>query len=349
MPSFDRLMKKSAILIFVLGFLVGLVLWIGARVALLDFIHLPERAMWLAKARMLATYHYRAGDVIIIGSSRALAISPEQLQQQYGVRAVNFSVGGATTPSTYFFLKRILKNNPGIRKVYLEFAPINMSAKDTALNASLGENFIRYVATEQESQELDEDLPGARELYHAVHVFPFPKYVNMKDLSLLEGLLVRWRTGNSDEADMRRIVGHRGFLLYPGTKIRGEAQNRAFEKRANEYYGLIDSYTKELPSVTDVYFEKIIGLLNDRNIDYHIFFSPVPCAGLRFKHVAFGKTYNLFKRVDKKINNHIPVFDNEYFSEPSHVDKDGSILFTNYFYECIMNDKCDSHNTVSIF
>lgn len=342
-------MKKSASVIFFLGFLAGLVVWGGARVVLLAYSHMPERAMWLAKARMIDSYRYKPGDVVIIGSSRAMALNPGQLRKQYGVTAVNFSVGGATTPSTYFFLKRILRNNPGIREVYLEFAPINMSTKDTSLDASLGENFIRYVASEEESEELDADLPGAADMYRAIHAFPFLKYVNMKDMSLLESVLVRWRTGKNDDEVARGIVERRGFLLYPGTKISSEAQQRAFEKRAHEYYGVIDGYTKELPSVTSIYFDKIIRLLNDRNITYHLFFSPVPYAGLQHTHIAFGKTYTMFKAVSKRITNHIPVFENEYFSEPSHVDRDGSALFTSFFYDCIMNNACDNYTTVSIF
>lgn len=342
-------MKKPAMLIFALGFLVGLVLWIGARVVLLDYIHMPERAMWLAKARMIDSYRYREGDVVIIGSSRAMAISPEQLQQRYGISAVNFSVGGATTPSTYFFLKRLLKNNPGLQKVYLEFAPINLSAKDTALSASLGENFLRYAATGEEAEELDADLPGALEMYRAIHTFPYARYVNMKDMSLLESVLIRWRTGTTDDADERRIIAARGCLLYPGTKITSEAQNRAFEKRAHEYYGLIHRYTEQLPPVTAIYFDKIIGLLRARNVDYQLFFSPAPHAGVRYPHLAFGKTYDLFRPVAGKISNHIPVFDNQYFSEPSHVDADGSALFTRFFYECTINRACDRYRTVSLF
>jgi len=349
MPSFDESMNKKAIITFFVSFIVGLGLWLGLRVVLQDYAHMPERAMWLAKARMIDSYRYKDGDVLIMGSSRAMAISPERLQKQFNVNAVNFSVGGATTPSTYFFLKRALNNNPGIKKVYLEFAPINMSSKDTGLDASLGENFLRYVATKEEAEELDADLPETLDMFRSIRTFPFTKYINMKDISLFESVLIRWRTGKNDDAVARQIIESKGCLLYPGTKISNEAQNRAFEKKANEYYEKIDNYTETLPPVTGVYFKKIIRLLNDRNVEYVLFFSPAPHAGMQYKHLAFGKTYELFKNASPNIIDRILIFGNQYFSEPSHVNSEGSDLFTSFFYECIMNSQCNNYSAVSLY
>lgn len=342
-------MRKNATITFFVSFIVGLGLWLGLRVVLQDFAYMPERAMWRAKARMIDSYRYKADDVLIMGSSRAMAISPDLLRKHFNVNAVNFSVGGATTPSTYFFLKRVLNNNPGIRKVYLEFAPINMSSKDTGLHASLGENFLRYVATKEEAEELEVELPGSLDMYRSIHAFPFTKYINMKDISLLESVLIRWRTGKSDDADARQLIKSKGCLLYPGTKIISDAENIVFEKKANEYYEKINNYTETLPSVTGVYLKKIIRLLNDRNVEYVLFFSPVPNVGMQYKHLAFGKTYELFKDASSNINDHIPIFGNQFFSEPSHVNSDGSDLFTSFFYECIMNSQCGNYSTVSLY
>jgi len=342
-------MRKNATITFLLSFIAGLGLWLGLRVVLQDFAHMPERAMWRAKARMIDSYRYKDGDVLIMGSSRAMAISPDLLQKHFNVNAVNFSVGGATTPSTYFFLKRALKNNPGIKKVYLEFAPINMSSKDTGLDASLGENFLRYVATKEEAEELDADLPGTLDMYRSIHSFPFTKYINMKDISLFESVLIRWRTGRNDDAVARQIIESKGCLLYPGAKINNEAQNRVFEKKAKEYYEKINKFTETLPSVTEVYFKKIIRMLNGRNVEYVLFFSPVPNAGMQYKHLAFGKTYELFKTASSNINDRIPILGNQYFSEPSHVNSDGSDLFTRFFYECIMNSQCGNYSTLALY
>ncbi|MDD2898188.1 MAG: hypothetical protein PHI31_05690 [Desulfuromonadaceae bacterium] len=310
---------------------------------------MPERTMWLAKAKMIDSYKYRDGDVVIIGSSRAMALNPEFIQSRFGTSAINFSVGGATTPSTYFFIKRILANNPGIKKVYLEFAPINMSSKDTGLSASLGENFIRYVATKEEVEELELDLPGALELYRSIHMFPFSKYINMKDLSLLESIVIRWRTGKSNEAERRQIIDRKGFLLYPSLNSDNESQNSLFDKRANEYYAKIDKLTEKLPSVTAVYLRKMLTLLNSRKVEYVIFFSPVPHVGSLYKHLAFGETFELFKQYSSHINDRILIYDNKYFSEPSHVNKNGSDLFTGFFYECIVNNVCNHPNTLRLF
>lgn len=349
MPSSENSMNKKAPIIFFLSFFVGLCLWLGLRVILQNYAHMPERAMWLAKARMIDSYRYKDADVVILGSSRAMAINPEQLQKQFATHSINFSVGGATTPSTYFFLKRILNNNPGIKKVYLEFAPINMSSKDTGLDASLGENFLRYVATEKEAEELAVDLPGALDMYRSIHVFPFTKYINMKDISLFESVVIRWRTGKSDDGVALQIIERKGNLLYPGSKNTNVAQNRAFETKADDYFNKINKYTEKLPSVTGIYFNKIIKLLIDRKVEYVLFFSPIPRVGMQYKHMAFGKTYDIFKDVSSCTNDNILVFENKYFSEPSHVNSDGSELFTRFFYECIMNSKCGHYNTVPLF
>src|SRR5512139_1763775 len=98
MPDFDKSMRKNATIIFFLSFVAGLGFWLGVRVVLQNYAHMPERAMWLAKVRMIDSYRYKYGDILVLGSSRAMAISPKQLRKRFNVNAVNFSVGGATTP-----------------------------------------------------------------------------------------------------------------------------------------------------------------------------------------------------------------------------------------------------------
>jgi hypothetical protein len=350
MPNFDGGVKMRNLLFFLSSFLFGVCLWLGVRVALLEYVHMPERALWLAKSRMVEGYRYRTGDVVIIGSSRAMAINPERLRKQYNLRAINFSVGGATTPSTYFFLKRVLKNNPGIKKVYLEFAPMNMTKKDTGLEASLGENFIRYSATAEEALELDKDLPGALAMYHAIHSFPFARFANMKDMSLLEGVVVRWRTGNTDTKLIDNIAADGGYFLYPVkfAPLLG-SRTTAFDREADEGYKKLSEYTKTLPPVTAVYYYKIIKLMEEKNIECNIFFSPVYNAQFKYDHLAFGATYQLFKSTNGIVNDNIPVLGMECFSEPSHVNYKGSEKFTDYFNKCVINGECDGNSTARLF
>jgi len=349
MLNSDGVMNMRAFLFFFASFLVGICAWLGLRVVLLDYVHMPERAMWLAKSRMIDNYRYKDSDVIIIGSSRAMAINPERLQQQYNVNAINFSVGGATTPSTYFLIKRLLNNNSKIRKVYLEFAPINMSNKDTGLDASLGENFLRHVATKEEAEELDANLPGALDMYRKIHTFPFTKYVNMKDISLLEGVLIRWRTGKSDDGVAKKLIAQKGWFLYSGSISSDDQKNSSLEIKANEYYKMTDKYTETIPTVTGEYFSKTIRLLNERKVDYAFFFSPIPNVAKQYNNLAFGRTYNLFKNASSNVNDAVPVFPNKLFSDPSHVNSEGSIYFTSFFYDCIIHYQCDNYNAVSLF
>ncbi|GAM10579.1 hypothetical protein OR1_02868 [Geobacter sp. OR-1] len=338
-----------ALIALLASFLLGICFWLGVRVYLLDYVHMPERAMWLAKAKMIEDFRYRQGDIIIIGSSRAMAISPELLKSKYNQNAINFSVGGATTPSTYFFLKRILKKNPDINKLYLEFAPINMTRKDTALDASLGENFLRYVATEEEAMELDEDMPGALKRFRKIHKFPYTEYFNMKDTSLLEGVVIRWRTGKSDSQFISTMEKGAGYFLYPQIFSLSDKQKEIFDKKAREGYEKQLKLTKDLPPVTELYFSKIISLLKKKNIRYTIFFSPVYEIGLNYDKLAFGDTYQLFAHEKNNISTNIPVFERELFSEPSHVNAKGSEEYTEVFYKYVFRNEVYNHTSIDLF
>ncbi len=331
------------------GFFIGILVIFGLRFALYSYVYIPDRALWKSKGEMIDKYKYKDGDIIIVGSSRAMAINPVQLHQKYHVRAYNFSVGGATTPSTYFFVKRILDENPGARKLYIELTPINMTYQDTSLNASLGENFLRYVATSEEASELDTAFPGAMEKYKRIHRFPFEDYVNIKDISLLEKTLIRLRSGVSDNSYMSQITVCDGFLLYPEKNIFTTEQNRIFEKKADDYYQKICRYTESLPPVTGLYFNKLVDLLAKRKVDYVFFFSPIPNIRKKYNHLAFGETYKLFQKVENKVNDKVLLMDNKFFSEPSHVNSFGSSQYTEFFYMCVMDGNCSSFNTINLF
>lgn len=350
MLNSDGAMIMRTFYFFCASFFIGICVWLGFRVLLLEYVYMPERALWLAKARMIKEYKYSDGDVVIIGSSRAMAINPEQLRKQYNVNAVNFSVGGATTPSTYFFLKRILKSNPNIKKVFLEFAPINMSRKDTDLEASLGENFIRYVASVEEAAELEMDLPGALPKHESIHSFPYSKFINMKDVSLLEGLVIRWRTGKTDLGTIQNIVSKRGFFLYPEKfTFSSDDQNNAFDRQADDGYKSLADFTRKIPPVTGIYYNKIVELLKEKNINGVIFFSPMYGKGLNYYNLGMGETYALFKSSSSVVNDNILVLEKEYFAEPSHVNKNGSEKFTDFFNMCITKTKCNNISTIKLF
>lgn len=343
-------MMDSTKRIFFVSFFVGMVLWLAVRIGLLHYIHIPERSIWQAKAEMIENYTYKQDDIVVIGSSRALAINPEQLRQRNQVNAYNFSVTGATTPSTYFFLKRILRNNTGIEKVYLEFSPMNLTHQDTALDASLGENFVRYVATEDEAAELDADMPGALKKYREIHNFPYNNFVNIKDMSLLEGVLIRWRTGKTDQKEKRNLQRHKGYFPYADIDMSSHKNITSFNDKIDLYYKRSTLLTDQLPPVTAIYFDKIVNLLNTRRIDYIIFFAPVQVKSLNYKNMGMGATYQLIRKAGKNhINDNVPLFDNSFFHDPSHVSAKGSEIFTTFFYDCVVSNNCVERNISKLY
>lgn len=96
-------MSRRVFVVFVLFFCLGLVLWTEVKLALFEYVRVEDRAAWQGKAEMLAVDRGGSADLVILGSSRTMAVDPRQLSQEYGIRVVNYSVGGATAPSTYFF------------------------------------------------------------------------------------------------------------------------------------------------------------------------------------------------------------------------------------------------------
>ncbi|MFC4322598.1 DUF1574 family protein [Litchfieldia salsa] len=334
---------KKWLTIFLTLLFTILTIGYGLRYSGQQFVYDLERATWEAKDRMIDNIHDYNYDYLILGTSRTLALNPLYLEEKYQTKTINLSVGGATAPSTYYFLERLLEKKIKPKKIYIELNPMNMSSFDTDVNTTLGERFIRFVAEKDEIRELANYEEAALTKYKNIHSFPFNDYFYKTNKMMIDGMFKRFDDKISDDKMTQTLLTNKGFFLFGKDTLDFSEINRTIRRQDSINYGnFISKYTQEeVPLLTKIYFEKLLSTLENSNIDYYFFFSPMPEGRAVIEDLSFGKMSELYNQIDPdKISSSILLLDEQYFSDPSHVNYYGSIIYNDYFNECIINNEC---------
>jgi len=321
---------KKAVSLFLVINLILIGGGIFVRIALQNYVCDVDRATWITKAKMIDqlddTYH---GD-IILGTSKALALNPQYLNQKYGIDIINLSAGGANPPTIYFFLKRLLNNNVKPHKIYIEISPENLK-NDTDINNALGERYLRFLANYNEAVELDEYYPVSLQKYKRMHTFPYPDYFCKKWSTLLLGSYKRFSTGFSDSKIYNALESNGGFYIFGKETIDFSSIDISTdEKHIKDFEKNYDMNDVPYISVSEIYLDKIITLLEENHIDYSFFFSPFPKS--RDPQKIFGRSESFYQKISpNRIDKQLLFLDDEYFVDQAHLNYKGSILYNEYF------------------
>ncbi|MBP3952649.1 DUF1574 family protein [Bacillus suaedae] len=334
---------KKWVIVFLAILLTFLSLTYSLRYTAQQFVYDLERATWKAKSSMIDNINTYSYDYLIIGTSRTLALNPSYLSRNYNTETVNLSVGGATAPSVYFFVERLLEQDIKPKKIYIELNPMNLTSHDTNVQTTLGERFIRFVAKKDEAIDLSTYDSSALEKYRRINSFPFNDYFYKDNGTLIEGIRRRLNNRLSDGQMIEKLKDNKGFFLFgKDTLDFSEINNQINTADAIHYGEYIHTYTtQEIPVLTQVYFKRLLEKLESSNIDYHFFFSPMPQGRKMIENLSFGKMTELYNQIDKdKITSSVLLLDEKYFSDPSHVNYRGSIKYNDYFNQCIVTADC---------
>jgi len=163
---------KTWLAIFLTISLGALSLLYGFRVFGHEYYYDNERATWHAKEQMIETLEPADYDAIILGTSRGLAANPAYFKNIYDYDLINLSVGGANAVSIYYFLERVLERGTP-NKILIELNPSTLSKIDSTVDTTLGERYIRYVATKDEINDLAGYEPSALTKFKNIHRFSF--------------------------------------------------------------------------------------------------------------------------------------------------------------------------------
>lgn len=325
----------------------ALFLFYGFRIIGHQYMYDNERATWQAKSEMIDTLKPADYDAIIIGTSRGLAVNPEYFKEHYDLDVINLSAGGANAVSIYYFLERILEHGKP-NKLLIELNPSTLSSIDSLIDTTLGERFIRFVATKEEVAELAIYNPSAQTKYNNIRRFPYAEWFNKNILTLIEGIRFRQDTGMNDRDMIDLLKANGGFFLFGWHTYQFNEINRVVpDHEVAGYSQFVADHTHEIPELTTIYFAKLLDKLEETDIDYQFFFAPMPLGRAEFTNLGFGKMTEVFGRIDPEhIHPEIMLLDEQLFSDASHVNYQGSIQFNQFIYERVLNDHSFDNHTL---
>lgn len=315
-------------------------LFYGFRMIAHQYVYDNERATWHAKEEMMDTLEPADYDAIILGTSRGLAVNPDYFKSNYDLDIINLSAGGANAVSIYYFLERILERGKP-NKLLIELNPSTLSSIDSLIETTLGERFIRFVATEEEVADLASYDGAAQTKYNNIKRFPFPEFFNKNIRTLIEGIRFRQDTDMNDQDMIDLMKNNGGYFIFGWPTYRFQEINRIVPNHEVAGYSqYVQDHTDEIPELTNIYFDKLLDKLNDTGIDYQFFFAPMPRGRAKFENLAFGEMTSLFGKVEpNRIHPEILLLEERLFSDASHVNYEGSIEFNHFIHERVLNDE----------
>lgn len=262
-------------------------------------------------------------DYIFIGDSRIRSnINEETLNKIKNLEYVNLGMGGATAVAQYFILKRLVNNNPGM-KIRHCILGVDKQHLTDIYSSRPRENYLTNVLTFREFREIEKYLPENQiKAYYLSKIFP--------------------SYSTPDHFLVYNVHPDRVFK-YPGYKARMEM-----------YYDIKSEHLafKKLSKLNMEYTEKIVEFCISNDIHIQLLMNPLP-KSIYEEHQTVNP--NGFNRLNDFINHlykkyqveliHLPRFlpdnnfhDPSYRLHPSHLNKEGSIYYTELLIDKIIQN-----------
>lgn len=254
-------------------------------------------------------------ETIILGDSRTkMGI----LACDLGDNTHNLSLSGASAIEMYYTLKNYLKHHPQPKAIVVSLAPEHFTSIGTYPNGSAYlQFFTRDELDEINSLLLAYDNKDFRTTttcfyYRTPNVYMWP---------VLKGLF-QPRTKEFNEVYAEAMRTH-GFM--PGKREVDMEKVVAPEVKEGKF---------RLDPVVDIYMNKLLTLSVERNIPVYVIQMPMGKDGHKIlTESGYLRDYAdymecLKQAYDIKVQTDIPVFDNQYFGDNSHLNRRGADLFT---------------------
>ncbi len=299
----------------------------------------PEKIVWDLKKSWAEQSHKL--DYVIIGSSRSLALDPSVIEKNTKLTGLNFSAGGAQLPYVYYQLQRLIKHST-IKHVYIELVPAQLTTSEYSLKMAFGERFIRYYADDEIIAELSQVFPEVTHFYRELSFIQRNSY----PLTYMYDKLKVWHQGLGTDYIEGWIKTHHGAYIFGPPAFPMEQRTFAFDVPKN-----LRSFDNPISPVSEFYFDRLLELLEAKQIATTFFFSPISedrVASLQqTDHEYFNTQKLIFKMQQKGLQGQI-VYPSKWFSDGFHLNYPGSLKFSEDFAECVINKVCEKVNMLSI-
>lgn len=277
-------------------------------------------------------------EILIIGDSRAVAgFNPKIIDSN---KVYNLNLGGATPITGYFTLKKLLNSGKTPKLLIVSYAPFHL-IEDDSYPRIIKEDFLNF----NEISELYDEINSENDVFWRKDEFNYHKYnlVNRYKAYLLKIKFPIFFSAEIKNSKFLRksenlkmaydIKNQMGFFTY-GKKDFSDLNNQEVELN-----------TFNINKTISKYLTKLFRLANDNNIKLIYINTPFNEASKLNLNNSFlnnyEKKFNLYKKEFPEVifYSQIYSYENKYFGDPSHLNKNGSKKFSNYVKGIIEHNK----------
>ena len=266
-------------------------------------------------------------DTLILGDSRAMAdLKPELI----GDSCVNLAVGGATAIENYYYLKNYLKHHPAPKRCIMVYAPFHYSVMDNFWNRTVYFNELSIAETAEvmrkgrdaQSETISEEgfVTLLSNRLRLPHVY-LPALINARFFGRL----------STNRELLSRMNQTRGFTSFSDAENGFDAPN-------------YEAFYESLPETGDAvlirnYLQRTVELCLDNDVEVLVLQAPMNAVSHDMLQLKFKKDFTLLMRSlgdlypKIRVEMEIPRYENEMFSDSSHLNEQGAVIFTEEIME----------------
>lgn len=264
-------------------------------------------------------------NTLILGDSRAMA---DLIPLKFEKATVNLSVGGATSIEMYYTLKTYLENNETPENVIIMFAPFHYTIMDNFWTRTAYFNYLSI----QDMNELFSygESAGSETLMVSGYKndllsyrLRFPdKYLPALINSKFHG---RYSENSTTYSNISMNLGYGEFGTADGSS------DLNYETTYDRMHTTGDAV------LLDIYLNKLLALCEANEINTVFAIPPMNEASYNSLNPSYVEEITEYinelklKYTGICFNNTIPVYDNKYFGDSSHLNFSGAEVFTEDF------------------
>ena len=294
-----------------------------------------EYPMW--KFKIDYTKHSEESKNIIFGDSRALAgFIPEDLDENF----INLALGGGTSIENYYLLKNVLEKNVP-EKIILSIAPFHMETSDVFFGRTLAFDLLS-------NRELQEILDVSKKLnYNFITKEKYKSTLDLykfqaKSFFKLNNFFLAFRSNLKAFSlnPYRPILNYNTFKEIKNTDGQYFFGNQEYSSGLNQE-AVIEKFIPN--KILDHYYNKILNLASENEIKVYVINTPFNQSSFENTSLNYKNGYNEYilqlknKHPDALWFSELMFYSNDFFGDPSHLNKRGSKKFSNYVKNILNN------------
>ena len=294
--------------------LITAVAWFSPEYTYMD----EEYPYWLQQKHYIFANADKA-EFLFLGDSRAkMGIIPRIIHD----KAYNLALGGATPLEMYYTLKIYLEHHPKPLKIIIAFAPIHYTQMECWEKRTLYFHYLpeEFAYEAQKQIFLSNGIGKKQQIKDWVEYYQYHYYLPTKYMSTILGTCMM--NGKRNIEIYNQCVYNKGYWENP-KKWDGEGLNNGAKARVFL-----------LSNCCDFYIRKLLRLCAKNEIPTYI--EQMPENKTNFDALKTSGYLDMYEKYIKSlsgikcihVNPYIPVYDDKFFADASHLNIAGAEKFS---------------------